>query len=322
MRTPSPIVATLLVLGAASLFSLLGISSRTAYAMGLDPVSFVAWRAGLAAVAIAAVDAMRRGRPGMLEILRGASTVERRGLAAGIVAATTLNLLLFSAFSRTTIALALLAFYTYPALVAAASAVLGREPMDRSRAVALVLAMAGMVAVVAGGLTAAGPGALKVDALGIAFGFGAALCQVVFVLAARDYHRLPADQAMGWILGLAGIASAALAVLLAGPGGLLLPFGDPALLGLLTFVGVFSAAIPSLVLLLGIRWIGPVRTGIAMLWEPVMGLVIAALFLAEPLAPLQVLGGGLVLLAALLAQRAPTVEPELDAAVAPIPGGP
>ena len=63
---------------------------------------------------------------------------------------------MFFAFDLTTIALALLAFYTYPALVAVVAVALGHERLDGTRSLALGLALAGMVLVVAGGLTSGG----------------------------------------------------------------------------------------------------------------------------------------------------------------------
>ena len=47
--------------------------------------------------------------------------------------ASTLNLCMFIAFDRITVALALLGFYTYPALVAVANVALGRERLDGTR---------------------------------------------------------------------------------------------------------------------------------------------------------------------------------------------
>ena len=63
------------------------------------------------------------------------------------------------------------------------------------------------------------------------------------------------------------------------------------------------------------------RTGILMLFEPVVGVALAALLLAEGLAPLQVLGGATILLAALLVQRGSAGREEIPAVV-PVPGGP
>ena len=79
---------------------------------------------------------------------------------------------MFIAFDRITVALALLGFYTYPAMVAVVNVALGREPLDRTRVVALGLALAGMVAVVASQLDPAA--GIRLDALGIGLALGAA----------------------------------------------------------------------------------------------------------------------------------------------------
>ena len=71
---------------------------------------------------------------------------------------------MFIAFDRITVALALLGFYTYPAMIAVVNVALGREPLDRTRVVALGLALAGMIAVVAAQLDPAT--GIRLDALG------------------------------------------------------------------------------------------------------------------------------------------------------------
>lgn len=310
----------LTVLVAASLFGTLGVLSRQSYALGLEPFSFVAWRAGVGALALwAAILVARRwlGRGSPLVAWSSMSATVRRSLVITILAGTLLNLAAFLAFERTTIALALLCFYTYPAIVAAASVALGRERLDAARLVALLLALAGMVAVVVGG--AAG-GTVQIDPLGLAAAFTAAACQVVFVLVSRDYGSLPTDQAMATILAGTAVVGVLVTIPTEGPGQLLAPFGSMPLLLLLVGVGIFTAAVPSSLFLAGIRRLGGIRTGIVMLAEPVVGVVLAALLLAEAITPLQALGGGTILVAALLVQRDPT--PEVLPAVTPVPGGP
>jgi drug/metabolite transporter (DMT)-like permease len=65
--------------------------------------------------------------------------------------------------------------------------------------------------------------------------------------------------------------------------------------------------------LTGIRMIGGTRAGILMLVEPLVGVTLAAILLAEGLRPAQIIGGVAILVAAVLLQReAPrgeTVEP-------------
>ena len=82
----------------------------------------------------------------------------------------TLNVCMFFAFDRITIALALLCFYTYPAMVAVVNVVLGRERLDASRIVALGLALLGMIAVVASQLDPTA--GIRLDAVGIGLALG------------------------------------------------------------------------------------------------------------------------------------------------------
>jgi drug/metabolite transporter (DMT)-like permease len=99
-----------------------------------------------------------------------------------------------------------------------------------------------------------------------------------------------------------------------------LPFSaPPELLGLLLFGGIFGAAVPSFLFLAGIRWIGPVRAGILMLVEPLVGVALAAAFLAEAIGPVQAAGGLAILVAAVIIQRARPTEPVLVPAAEPEP---
>jgi drug/metabolite transporter (DMT)-like permease len=69
------------------------------------------------------------------------------------------------------------------------------------------------------------------------------------------------------------------------------------------FTGIFAAAIPSLGFLSGIRRIGGLRAGILMLFEPVVGVALAAWLLGETLVPIQVVGAIAILAAAVILQR-------------------
>jgi len=311
------------VLLAASLFGTLGPLSAKAYEAGLAPFAWVAWRAAFGAAGLWLVIAGRRGLASVVAGLRAAPARERRWLALAVVASALLNLSVFVAFQRITIALALLAFYTYPAMVAGVSAVLGHERLDTARRVSLSLAIAGMAAVVAGGMQP--ELGLTIDLLGLGLALFAAVCQTTFVVASRGYSSIRTEEAMGSILiGCAAIA-AAVALLVDGPAAVALPVGQPGLLGLMAGVGLLAAALPSFLFLTGIRRLGAVRAGILMLWEPVVGIVLAGLVLGQLVTPLQVAGGVTILAAAFLAQRpSPAVGKGADQAVplAPAPGGP
>jgi drug/metabolite transporter (DMT)-like permease len=250
----------------------------------------------------------------------------RMALLAAALAGTVLNLCMFIAFDRITIALALLGFYTYPALVAVANVALGRERLDWWRGLALALAIGGMVAVVASQLDPAA--GIRIDVIGIALALGAALSQTIFVLLARDgYPEVPTEQAMTTVLLVSALGALAVALVAGGVGSITQPLASPDILPLLLFTGIAACALPSFGFLTGIRLIGGTRAGILMLFEPVVGVALAAWLLAEALAPIQVVGALAVLGAAVLLQRsasgAGSTADEADGARPVIvPGGP
>jgi drug/metabolite transporter, DME family len=312
-----------IVLVAASLFGTLGPLSRFAYDGGMEPLPFVAWRGGIGLLATAIFIAWRVSRGAerwarLADLDRGA----RVSLAIAALMGFGLNLFMFIAFDLVTIALALLGFYTYPVIVAAANVALGREPLDRPRIVALGLAVAGMIAVVASQLDPAS--GIRIDGLGLVLALGAAGCQAIFMIVSRSgYALVPAAQAMGVVLATTVVASFAIALLAGSTAALAYPLTDPSIMPLLLFTGLFAAAIPSILFLTGIRRVGGTQAGILMLFEPVVGVTLAAAVLGERLAPIQIVGGAAILLAALILQRSARLDGRVVSAPAieadPIP---
>jgi drug/metabolite transporter (DMT)-like permease len=249
-------------------------------------------------------------RRGHADLVRSHHLSRRAQATLGLAAVMgfTLNLCMFIAFDRVTVALALLGFYTYPAMVAIANVVLGRERLDRTRAAALGLALLGMIAVVASQLDPAA--GVRMDALGLGLALGAAVSQTVFVLVSRDgYRDVPTEQAMTVVLAVTLVGSIVVAAVSGTLATLTFPLQTPSVLPLLLFTGVFTAAIPSLGFLAGIRSIGGTRAGILMLFEPVVGVALAAWLLGEELVPIQLIGAAAILAAAVLLQRGPREEP-------------
>ncbi len=320
-----PLRGFAIVIGSAALFGMLGPLSRFAYEAGMEPPAFVAWRAMIGFLGLGAYVGWRVSRGATRLIRLGALPLRARvSLLAAAAAGTTLNLCMFIAFDRITIALALLGFYTYPALVAVANVALGRERLDGNRVLALALAIVGMVLVVASQLDPAA--GIRLDVIGIALALGAAVSQTIFVILARDgYPEVPTEQAMTTVLLASGIGAVAVALVAGGVQSLAQPLANPNVLPLLAFTGIAAAAIPSLGFLTGIRLIGGTRAGILMLFEPVVGVALAAWLLSEALAPIQILGAIAILGAALLLQRSsrPAASGAADATGPVIvPGGP
>jgi drug/metabolite transporter (DMT)-like permease len=317
----SPLLGSLTVALAATLFGMLGVLSRSAYHLGSEPFAFVTWRAGVGAIAMGGFIAWSLRGGSRLVGWRSLAGRDRAALGVAALMGAALNMAMFLAFARIPVAIVLLCFYLYPALVAGASALLRWEPFDRPRVIALVVALGGMVAVVVGGPNAATGDGL--DPMGVALALSAAICQAIFVLVSRrGFRSVPTNQAMGAMLAIAALIAAAVALATAGPSALTAPFSETRLLGLLLFTGIFTAAIPSYLFLAGIRWIGPVRAGILMLLEPLVGVALAAAFLAEGVGPLEAAGGLAILAAAVILQRAQPAESAVIPAGEPEPAPP
>ena len=315
-----PLLGFGIVLGAAALFGMLGPLSRFAYEAGMEPTAFVAWRALIGLLGTGAYVAWRVRRGAVRLVRLGELSARTRALLlSAAVAGFTLNLFMFIAFDRITVALALLGFYTYPAMVAVVNVVLGREHLDRTRSVALGLAILGMIAVVASQLDPAS--GIRLDAIGIGLALGAAVSQTVFVVVSRDgYSQVPTEQAMAVVMLVTVVGAIGLAILAGSSASLVYPISAPDVLPLLLFTGIFAAAIPSLGFLTGIRAIGGTRAGILMLIEPVVGVALAAWLLGEDLVPIQLVGAAAILAAALLLQR--TAGDRVGVGPTKVPGGP
>jgi DME family drug/metabolite transporter len=157
-----------------------------------------------------------------------------------------------------------------------------------------------MAIVVLGGAA----GGASFDALGFGLALLAAAMQAFYVLLGRrGFRAIPSEEATFSVMAVTAVGYLLL-VAATGTGAVAgLPFGQPATLATLAWAGVAGAGIPALLFLIGIRAIGPTRTSIVALLEPVFGSLLAAAVLGEALGPVQVAGGALVLLAAALIQR-------------------
>jgi drug/metabolite transporter (DMT)-like permease len=304
------LAGTVAVLAAAACFGTLGPVSRLSYEAGLEPIAFITWRAVIGALVLLAIIALRHVRRGGLLLLRGVPPRQWVALLVATAAGFVLNLSLFVAFDRIPVALALLGFYTYPVMVAVAGVILHGDPLGGTRLAALVLAMGGMVLVVAGQLDPAA--GVSLDAFGFLLALVAAASQTVFVLIGRrGYRSVPTEHASMVVIGGGALAYLVLVVGTGSVAALAVPLESGDVLALVVFAGVVAAGLASFLFITGIRLVGPVRTGILSLFEPVVGVVLAAVVLGETLRPVQLVGGALVLAAVALLQRTPDrLQPE------------
>jgi drug/metabolite transporter (DMT)-like permease len=154
-------------------FGAMAIFGKLAYADGATVGTALAVRFVLAA-ALFWILVLATGAAPELRALSGRDIAT--GLALGACGYALQAGCYFAALARIDASLLSLLLYTFPAIVAVAAVVLGRERMDGRRLAALGLSCGGLALVVG----AAGTGAL--DLLGAALGLGAAVVYSAYIL--------------------------------------------------------------------------------------------------------------------------------------------
>jgi drug/metabolite transporter (DMT)-like permease len=295
-------VGAALVLTAAAGYGTLGVLARLATDAGLSTIAFVSWRALLgtlllvSSVTVAARVGLTRVVP-----LRVVPARHWAQVCAVALLSVVANLALFAAIERTLIAFVLICFYTFPVMVAVAATRVYGEPLTRLRIASLALATGGLALVVVA--PALGGATVDVDGVGLLLGLVAAVAQAIYALiAGRGYASLPALQAATAVTVVTAVAFVTVAVLGGSASALAEPMDLPGSWALLILAATIGQSIPTAAILAGYRRLGPTRASILMLFEPLVGILLAALLVAERPGPLQLVGGLLVLAGAFLAQ--------------------
>jgi drug/metabolite transporter (DMT)-like permease len=277
----------LLCLISAAAFGAMAIFGKLAYEADVGVGDLLLVRFGLAAavlVAIAWATGALRGLP-----RRAALT----GLLMGGAGYAAQAGLFFLALERMDASILALLLYTYPAMVTVAAIVLGRERGTRRRAVALTLACSGTALVLVG----AGAGAL--DPVATVMGVGAALTYTAYILVG---DRLIGDTPP---LALAALvttgATATFSVVALATGGPELGFEASGWAALVA-IALVSTVVAIVAFFAGLARVGPSAAAILSTLEPPVTVALAALAFGESLAPVQLVGGALVLSAVVLLQ--------------------
>jgi drug/metabolite transporter (DMT)-like permease len=274
-----------MAVGAACCYGLTVVLNRSLARAGLGAPAVLSVRFAVATVGTFALVRLL-GRP-----RRPAPGEWGSAIALGMVGYAGQTLFFFSALQRGTAAAVTLLFYAYPAFVIVLEALLGWQPIDRRRVVTLGLSAAGTALVVTGGseVTITPVGALLALCAAVAFG-------TYLLTGNRLLPRTDGLTSAAWVAGGAAVSWLTAAVATGGwP-----QVGDhvPALLA----NGVATALAFGL-MFLALRRIGAGRTAVAMTTEAASAVLLAAVFLDESLRPQQVLGGAVILTAAVLVAR-------------------
>jgi drug/metabolite transporter (DMT)-like permease len=315
-RLPPNVIGALLIVVAASGFGVLGPMAEYANRAGVSSLTLVTWRAGVGAIVVLLFLAARAASG--TRLWRPWHELPRRDrliLALSAPTNAALNLAMFVAFMRIGIALALLIFYIYPALVALASVLWFGERLDRLRWAALAISMAGVVLVVAG---AGDLGSL--DALGIGLAAIGALAQMFYALAAHHgFRSVPGTQAAALTMGGATLLYLLALVVIGRLPDMGQPLASVAALWPVLVAGLAGAGLATVCFIAGIRMLGAPRATILATLEPVVGIALAALLFGAVPTPLQFAGGALIIAAGIVLQLRPGGEIAEHEAVAELP---
>jgi drug/metabolite transporter (DMT)-like permease len=195
---------------------------------------------------------------------------------------------LFMSIALTDVPTAVLTYFVYPLLTGIVGALTGIDRLGWRGAAAALVAFIGLAMMIG-----AHPG--HVALAGIAFAVGAACCRTAILLITRATLTHADARLTTWYSLL---SSSAIFVALSA----VLPFGPPQTIGVwLALIGVgVTATVSVLLIFVSVARIGPVRTALIMNLEPLLATILSVVFLGQILAPLQAIGGA-IMLAALVA---------------------
>lgn len=288
-----------LILVSAASFGAMPIFARFAYASGVDTVTLLFVRFTTATALIAAVMAVRR-----IPLPRGKALLGL--IAMGALGYVGQSMCYFTALTLASASLVSLVLYLYPVFVAGLAAVILKERLTATKLLALAVALAGAALTIGFG----GRG----TPAGVAAALGAALIYSLYIIGGTRLMRtVAAIPATAVIMASTGAVYAGLVV---GRG----PVWPATVRGLLAIVAIaaISTVVATVTFFAGLERIGPTNASLLSTFEPVVSLVLAALVLGERMPPLSLLGGALILAAAIMVARSelqgPTEHRSLPAA--------
>lgn len=273
----------ILVLIAVACWSVLGVIGKALYGLGAEPLSVVTFRVAFAlGILFLSLGAFR---PGLLRI-------SPRRIPAlvlyGLVAVGANFACYFYALQHTSVATAIVIVYAHPALVALLSWPLLGERLDRRKVLALGLTLGGVFLVVG----AYAPEALRGNLIGVGFALGSAVAISVYnILGKRLLQGMDSWTVTfyGFLFGGIGLVGWWMAR------GATVPSLPVHGWLLILTLAVFPSILAYGLYLKALTRMEASRAAIVATLEPVLAALLAWLALGETLAPLQLVGGALVL---------------------------
>jgi drug/metabolite transporter (DMT)-like permease len=278
-------LGALMCTASAACYAGLSILGKLALASGLTLTGMLSLRFLGAAAVLAVILVALRQPP-----FAGRHKLGRL-LALGSLLYAPQAALFFTGLTRLPASIAVLLLYVYPVLVAIFDWILNRRLPDRRTVLALIIATVGVA------LTLYPQPGMVVDPLGALLVLGSATGLAVYIVLSEG-----ATQGVGArVGGLWIVLGAGMSFTLAGTATGTLEWqqalAEPLLiLGLI----VVGTVLPVTLFLAGVARVGPTGASLLSTLEPVFTVALGIVILQETLASLQVVGGALVLVAAIL----------------------
>ena len=281
-------------------FGTLGVFGKLASRHAIPLPTLLGLRFALAAVALWVLALLRR-EVRWLGPRRSFGMVAMGGLYVLQAAA------FFSSLRTVPAAITSILLYVYPVLVTLLARVVVGEPLTRMRLLSLLLACVGVLLVVGPAPTG------HLDPCGVLLGLASAVVYSTYILTGGVLLRgVPALYASAVITTVGGAS-----FLCFGAVSGRLQALDGAGWGIVAGLAVVPTLIAASLFLAGLARVGPTRASIVSTLEPATTVVLAALVLGEELSALRLLGGAVVLVAAVLVSvtGAPRVVAEAESVV-------
>lgn len=285
------LVGAVLVASAASIWGTLGLVARVVYDEGVSVEALVLTRAGGAFLVILGF-VLLTGKARNLKVRAG----DLLSLVPlGVVAIGCFYLLYFYTIQESEIGTAAVLLYSSPAFVVILARIFLGEALTLPRVAALFLTAAGIVLVVG----AYDPSSLDVRPFVVLTGLGAGLSYGMYSVIGKPLTgRLPAHVINCYMLGI----GAAVLFVAALPTLDTLVGLSPGIYALLVASALVHTALAYALYTAGLKRIEAGQAAIIATVEPVVAGLVGAMFLAEELTALKVLGALLVVFGAMLAQ--------------------
>jgi drug/metabolite transporter (DMT)-like permease len=273
-------IGILLISISAAAFGTLALLGRYAFADGMDALTIMFFRFTLAAgLMFVLLIARKESLP------RGAALYRLIGMGAMGYVGQAFSYL--TALKYASSGLVALLLYLYPMFVAVLSFFILREPITRLKIVALGIALLGTTLTV-------GPEGGQL--LGIFLAISAALIYSLYIIVGSQVMKqVSAVQSSTVIFASAGLMSGAL-MFINRPQ---LPQTNSGWWAIAAIV-IVATVIPVVTFLAGLERVGPSNAAMLSTLEPVVTVILAALFLNESPNPITLVGGGLILVAVVM----------------------